>query len=131
VVVLGGGTGTERYELSPGKKGNGRRRSLLLSGRQRWHRSYGGGARYSRNIYGYTEGGDYNKGTIFELVAPVGRNYQEKVLLEFQRTGGFPFYGGLILDSFRQSVWHTYRGGSNEGVCGGMAGCGVAFEITP
>jgi uncharacterized repeat protein (TIGR03803 family) len=82
------------------------------------------------NIYGITtEGGKYNDehggdGTVFELVAPVGKgSYKDKVLWSFNDTDGGAPVGSLILDSAGNLYGTTPFGGSN--------GYGVVFEVTP
>jgi len=77
------------------------------------------------NIYGTTlAGGEPNQGTVFELVAPVGKGgYKEKVLWSFDGTDGAQPYGSLILDSAGNLYGTTSAGGSN--------GAGVVFEVTP
>jgi uncharacterized repeat protein (TIGR03803 family) len=53
------------------------------------------------NIYGTTEfGGNPLAGTVYELVAPVGKGgYQEKVLWKFDKSDGYEPVDSLILDS--------------------------------
>jgi uncharacterized repeat protein (TIGR03803 family) len=78
------------------------------------------------NIYGTTTWCGYENmsGTVFELVAPVGKGgYKEKVLLGFNGTGGAKPYGSLILDSAGNLYGTASRGGSS--------GWGVVFEVTP
>jgi uncharacterized repeat protein (TIGR03803 family) len=79
------------------------------------------------NIYGTTiEGGMYGYGTVFELVARVGRHgYHEKVLWSFNVTDGYDPAGSLILDN-AGNLYGTAYGG----VYGGC-GCGVVFKVTP
>jgi uncharacterized repeat protein (TIGR03803 family) len=76
------------------------------------------------NIYGSTGGGGTrNAGTIFELVAPVGKgNYVEKILWNFDYTGGAG-PNDVIRDSAGNFYGTTYSGGSNN--------LGVAFKVTP
>jgi uncharacterized repeat protein (TIGR03803 family) len=77
------------------------------------------------NIYGTTNGGGKTSdGTVFELVAPVGKGgYKEKVLWSFNGTDGNQPVDGLILDSLGNLYGTTYEGGS--------ANNGVVFEVTP
>lgn len=79
------------------------------------------------NIYGTTSGGGTfgtsGAGTIFELVAPVGKgSYTEKVLWSFNLTDGGNPNDGLILSSAGNLYGTTYAGGSS--------GYGVVFEVT-
>jgi uncharacterized repeat protein (TIGR03803 family) len=77
------------------------------------------------NIYGTTiQGGAYGLGTVFELVPPVGKGkYEEKVLFNFNGTGGSQPYGSPILDSSGNLYGTTTEGGASE--------AGVVFEVTP
>jgi len=87
------------------------------------------------NIYGTTTSGGVKCGcgTIFELVAPVGKgSYKEKVLWSFQslngKDGANP-YSSLIWDGTGKLYGTTLSGGS---VCDGDGnGCGVVFKVTP
>jgi hypothetical protein len=64
-----------------------------------------------------------NQGTVFELVAPVGKgSYKEKVLWSFNWTDGGSPYAGPILDR----AGNLY-GTTNVGGFGG----GAVFEVTP
>jgi uncharacterized repeat protein (TIGR03803 family) len=77
------------------------------------------------NVYGTTSGSNNNGGTVFELVAPVGKGkykYKKKVLWSFDVTDGLnPL--GVTLDSASNLYGTTSEGGSSNG--------GVVFEITP
>ena len=75
------------------------------------------------NIYGTTEvGGNPLAGTVYELIAPVGKGgYQEKVLWKFDTTDGYEPVGSLILDSTGNLYGTTPEGGSN--------GYGVVFKV--
>ena len=79
----------------------------------------------SGNIYGTTlSGGGSGYGTVFELVAPIGKgSYQEKVLWSFNGTDGRAPYASLILDSAGNLYGTTRSGGSS--------GPGVVFKVTP
>ncbi|MGB6386422.1 MAG: choice-of-anchor tandem repeat GloVer-containing protein [Terriglobales bacterium] len=124
------------FELSPGKNGKWTEKSLYaFSGTD------GDGAHpyagivfdAAGNIYGTTfGGGTYKDGTVFELVAPVGKgSYQEKVLWSFNGTDGEEPDYGLIVDSSGNLYGTTpYGDGNPNGACYEQ-GCGVAFEITP
>jgi len=107
------------YKVSPGKQG--------WTGKILYSFKWGGkDGRYPLagvafdsigNIYGTTSaGGEYKDGTVFELVAPVGKGkYKEKVLWSFNGTDGEDPQDSLILDS-----------------AGNLYGtAGIVFEITP
>jgi uncharacterized repeat protein (TIGR03803 family) len=73
------------------------------------------------NIYGTTLLGN---GTVFELVAPVGKGvYTEKILWSFNGTNGTGPYDSPILDT-AGNLYGTTAGG-------GVYGSGVVFEVTP
>jgi uncharacterized repeat protein (TIGR03803 family) len=78
------------------------------------------------NIYSTTRwGGKYVYGTVFELVAPVGKGwYKEKVLWSFNFDDGSQPHGSLILDSAGNLYGTTYQGGTG-------AQAGVVFEVSP
>jgi uncharacterized repeat protein (TIGR03803 family) len=140
-TTSGGGLGTgvgdgTVYELSPAKNGTWTEKILHFFKGGTDGRDPFAGIVFDAagNIYGATlEGGRAGGyGTVFELVVPAGKgNYTHKILWRFNGTDGDSPYGGLILDSAGNLYGTTYRGGSLEGGCGGMAGCGVVFEITP
>jgi uncharacterized repeat protein (TIGR03803 family) len=77
------------------------------------------------NIYGTTSsGGQHNAGTIFELVAPVGKGgYTEKVLWSFNFANGLGPSGSLIPDGAGNLYGTTVGGGTSN--------WGVVFELTP
>ena len=77
------------------------------------------------NIYGTTtSGGTSNNGTVYELVAPVGKGgYKEKVLWRFNGTDGAWPCGNLIQDNAGNFYSTTARGGPYD--------AGVVFEVTP
>ena len=71
-------------------------------------------------------GGAFGSGTIFELVAPVGRSshkYTEKILWNFNNTDGKNPFSGLNWDNSGNLYGTTYAGGSSDS--------GVVFELTP
>jgi uncharacterized repeat protein (TIGR03803 family) len=77
------------------------------------------------NIYGTTiQGGTNSLGTVFELVAPVGKSkkYEEQVLWSFNGGDGSQPLGGLILDA------GNFYGTTSAG---GSSANGVVFEMTP
>ncbi|MGD0181616.1 MAG: choice-of-anchor tandem repeat GloVer-containing protein [Terriglobales bacterium] len=78
----------------------------------------------SGDIFGTTEFGGNTpiSGTVYELVAPVGKGgYQEKVLWKFDTTDGYEPVDSLILDNAGNLYGTTPEGGSN--------GCGVVFKV--
>ena len=77
------------------------------------------------NVYGTTSlGGPDNLGTVFALVAPVGKgDYTEKVLWSFNGADGSLPYASVIQDSADNLYGTTSAGGSG--------GAGVVFEVTP
>jgi hypothetical protein len=83
------------------------------------------------NIYGTTSGGgQFNVGTVFELVARVGKGgYQEKILWSFNETDGSEPFGSLVLDTAGNLYGVTPSGGTSG--CTDDSGCGVVFEVTP
>jgi len=70
-------------------------------------------------------GGEPDMGTVFELVAPVGKgSYKEKILWVFNGTdGAYPGDDNLILDSAGNLYGTATFGGSSN--------AGVVFEVTP
>jgi uncharacterized repeat protein (TIGR03803 family) len=140
-TTSGGGLGTgvgqgTVYELSPGKNGTWAEKILhFFKGGKDGRDPFAGvvldGA---GNIYGTTRAGGKpgSEGTVFELLAPVGKgSYKYKILWKFNGPDGDSPYGSLILDSAGDLYGTTYRGGSLEGGCESIPGCGVVFEVTP
>lgn len=84
----------------------------------------------SGNMYGTTSsGGEFNKGTVFEL-SPVGDgSYKEKILWSFNFTDGYSPMSGLTRDSAGNLYGVTPMGGDKG--CGAYAGCGLTFEVIP
>jgi uncharacterized repeat protein (TIGR03803 family) len=133
---LGNNTGNGTvYELSPAPDGSWTEKILYF---------FPGGASgldpfsgvvldAAGNLYGTTVGGGKaGDGTVFELMAPRGTgSYKYRTLLSFNGgAGGANPHGTLFLDSKGDLYSTAIGGGSTEGPCGGMRGCGVAFEIT-
>jgi uncharacterized repeat protein (TIGR03803 family) len=83
------------------------------------------------NIYGTTyAGGEYDKGTVFELVAQVGKGkYTEKILWSFNGTDGWGATYSLTLDNAGNLYSTTSAGGTTYSDQNG--GDGVVFEVTP
>jgi uncharacterized repeat protein (TIGR03803 family) len=77
------------------------------------------------NIYGTTlSGGLWVDGTVYELVAPVGKGeYKEKILYRFDGLHGTYPDDSLILDSAGNLYGTTSEGG--------WYSAGVVFEVTP
>jgi uncharacterized repeat protein (TIGR03803 family) len=124
------------YKLSPGKNGKWTEEVLYAfkGGAQDGSAPYAGIVfDAAGNIYGTTAGGGpSNAGTVFELVAPVGKGshqYREKVLWSFNGTDGSGPFGSLILDS-AGNLYGVTPFGANSG-CTNDTGCGVVFEVTP
>ena len=114
------------YKLSLGKKGKWTEKILYSckGGKKDGANPYAGIVLDAAgNIYGTTlAGGGSNDGTVYELVAPVGKgSYKEKVLWSFNGTDGAYPYDSLILDSAANLYGTTSRGGSSN--------AGVVFEL--
>jgi uncharacterized repeat protein (TIGR03803 family) len=74
------------------------------------------------NLYSTTStGGSHNDGTVFQL-SPAGGNWSETVLYSFGGNDGSQPVGGLIFDASGNLFGTTENGG--------LAGGGVAFELT-
>ncbi|MFY9647745.1 MAG: choice-of-anchor tandem repeat GloVer-containing protein, partial [Terriglobales bacterium] len=111
------------YSFKSGKDGNGPQAGIVFDA--------------VGNIYGTTTAGGkykyecdpYGCGTVYELVAPVGKgSYKEKVLWRFDGTDGFLPQASLILDKVDNLYGTTLQGGSGS-FC--PVGCGVVFEVAP
>jgi uncharacterized repeat protein (TIGR03803 family) len=79
------------------------------------------------NLYGATsQGGDYDQGTVFELLPKAGGGWTEKILHHFNPNdgtdGGVP-YSTLVFDT----AGNLYGTSS----VGGAFGAGTVFELTP
>jgi uncharacterized repeat protein (TIGR03803 family) len=120
------------YELSPGAKGKWTEKvlhSFNNNGKDGYDPWAGIVFDAAGNIYGTTlQGGGWNAGTVFELVAPVGDriHYTEKVLWNFNGTDGSEPYGRLVLDSAGNLYGTTIYGGPYF-----PGEYGVVFELTP
>jgi uncharacterized repeat protein (TIGR03803 family) len=84
------------------------------------------------NLYGTTyNGGEFNWGTIYELVRPVPpiTGWAETVLYSFTggADGAIPF-GGLVFDDVG-NLYGTAEHGGGSPEC--LSGCGVVFELSP
>ena len=129
-TTLAGGannTGTV-YKLTHGKNGWTEKRLYSFRGHKKDGNTPYGGIVFDRagNIYGTTElgGGTSDDGTVFELVAPLGKGpYIEKILWSFTGTDGSHPVDSLILDSVGNLYGTTW--------VGGLSGNGVVFELTP
>jgi hypothetical protein len=106
------------YKLSPVKK-HWKERVLysFKGGPKDGYLPYGGITfDAAGNIYGTTSGTTrYGFGTVFELVAPVGKGgYKEKLIQSFNNTDGAGPVGGLILDTAGNLYGTTISGGSGR-----------------
>ena len=119
------------YKLTPAKPGKWTFRilhSFDAENPQEGNDPYGGVVLDpAGNIYGATSyGGDHktSQGTIFELVAPVGKgNYKEQALVSFNGKNGLFPIASLIRDAAGNLHGTTYMGGEYDN--------GVVFEVTP
>jgi uncharacterized repeat protein (TIGR03803 family) len=116
------------YKMSPGKKKLWTAKNLHTfrdNGKDGYYPYAGIVFDAAGNIYGTTTaGGKSGDGTVFELVALVGKGgYKEKILWNFNGTDGSQPYDSLILDSAGNLYGTT--------VVGGDYGSGVVFEVTP
>ncbi|MFY9645383.1 MAG: choice-of-anchor tandem repeat GloVer-containing protein [Terriglobales bacterium] len=120
------------YELRPGKKGKWTQKILysFKGGKKDGSGPWAGPVLDAfGNIYGTTLAGGLNgppgDGTVFELVAPLGKgSYKERVLSDFNVQDGYLPYGSLTLDSAGNLYGTTYYGGH-------CCYSGVVFEVTP
>jgi uncharacterized repeat protein (TIGR03803 family) len=125
--ATGGGT---VFELIPGKHGKWSE-TTLYSFEGQPNPSSGIVFDAAGNAYGTTmEGGDSAAGTVFELVAPV-QNGRYQLLWSFNDSNGDLPIGSPVLDKAGNLYGATFRGGSEEGDCSGVSGCGVVYQIVP
>ncbi|MGC1788118.1 MAG: choice-of-anchor tandem repeat GloVer-containing protein [Terriglobales bacterium] len=126
------------YELSPGQ--SGWTEKILYSFRDNGIQGYypvaGVVLDAAGNIYGTTSAGGVplngaTPGTVFEIVAPVGkgRQYKEKVLWSFTGYDGFDPWASMVLDSAGNLYGTTVEGGYWYGSSGNC--CGTVFKVTP
>jgi uncharacterized repeat protein (TIGR03803 family) len=115
------------FELSPGPNGTWTERSL---------HDFAGGSDgaypaaplifdKAGNLYGTTYSGDHHRGTVFELKLGKDGVWTEKLLHDFEPSGGdgiFPEFGALVLDASGNLYGTTQSGGTSAG---------VVFEVTP
>jgi uncharacterized repeat protein (TIGR03803 family) len=82
------------------------------------------------NLYGTTmSGGNFSRGTVFELSPASGGNWTESVLYSFGgQADGWNPEGILVLDG-AGNLYGTTFGGGDFTSCGN--GCGVVFELSP
>jgi uncharacterized repeat protein (TIGR03803 family) len=117
------------YRLSLGKTGWKATELYSFKGEADGASPYGGIVfDAAGDIYGTTAG------TVFELVAPVGKgSYQQKTLWQFDGTDGASPLDSPILDSAGNLYGTTFCGGPayEGGYCGDGGGYGVVFEVTP
>jgi uncharacterized repeat protein (TIGR03803 family) len=115
------------YKLSPGKKGWKEKILYSFKSGEKDGKVPAAGIVFDAtgNIYGTTSGGgDYGLGTVFELVAPVGKgSYKERILWSFGGPDGGRPFDSLILDNAGNLYGTASQGGSG--------GYGVVFEVTP
>jgi uncharacterized repeat protein (TIGR03803 family) len=120
------------YRVSPGKKGKWKETILHSFRGFKRGNSPAAGIVFDEagNIYGTTFwGGKHDWGTVFELVAPVGKgSYKEKILWSFTGADGLGPYAGVILDSAGNLYGATYKGGTTYG---DNYGYGVVFQVNP
>jgi uncharacterized repeat protein (TIGR03803 family) len=122
------------YKLSPRNKRDWKLNTLYtFKGGSTDGGGPGGGLTFDSagNIYGTTTyGGQFNKGTVFELT-PAGEGaYREKLLWSFNgKDGGRPFLSSLVLDKAGNLFGTTPTGGGTG--CYAFEGCGVVFEVAP
>jgi uncharacterized repeat protein (TIGR03803 family) len=127
------------FELSPTSSG-GWTQSVIHSfaaGKDGFNPFAGLTSDAAGNLYGTTAyGGDPNAcfgtgcGTVFKLVSANG-TWTETVLYAFTgKNGAYPT-DGLILDAQGDLFGNTTNGGGGAVNLCGVAGCGVAFELSP
>ena len=82
------------------------------------------------NLYGTTtEGGQYNKGTVFELSPNSIGGWTETVIYSFSGAAdGWGPYAPLTLDA-AGNLYGTTGAGGTTNTC--VSGCGVVFELSP
>jgi uncharacterized repeat protein (TIGR03803 family) len=86
------------------------------------------GALYGSSFFG----GANNTGTVFK-VAPNGSSYSESVIYSFPAygtPGGQNPQAGVAIDDRGNVYGTTAYGGSFQGICGSLGGCGTVFEIS-
>jgi uncharacterized repeat protein (TIGR03803 family) len=87
------------------------------------------------NLYGTTTtGGAHNHGTVFKVSRQPNGASQTSIVYSFGNQGpldGATPVAGLIFDSAGNLYGTTQGGGIHTPACGGYAGCGTVFKLSP
>jgi hypothetical protein len=84
------------------------------------------------SLYGSSQfGGTTNNGAVFKMT-PSASGYSESLIYSFPGgSGGEMPEAGVAMDQHGNIFGTTGYGGSFQGVCGSLGGCGIVFEISP
>jgi uncharacterized repeat protein (TIGR03803 family) len=119
------------FELIPGSRGNWKAKVLhFFKGKD--GASPSGNMVFDRagNLYGTTSGGgQYGRGTVFELTPQSNGTWKEELLYSFNGIDGAE-PAGLIFEAAGNLCGTTQYGGASGPRCRPY-GCGTAFELTP
>jgi uncharacterized repeat protein (TIGR03803 family) len=83
------------------------------------------------SLYGSSQfGGATNNGAVFKIT-PSGSGYSESVIYSFPGgSGGQMPEAGVAMDQHGDIYGTTGYGGSSQGICGSLGGCGVVFKVS-
>ena len=122
------------FELRPARDGTYRERIIHSFGAPGDGATPAGGIAVAASGALYTvtiQGGATNAGTVVEL-RRAGETYRERVVFDFGpgSVGNQPL-GTPVIDGAGNVFGVTQFGGSFNGICGHVGGCGVVFELSP